>query len=193
MENNEIIAILEKTGALRSGHFRLTSGRHSDAYIQCARVQEQPALNNRLAKAALENLPEDIEFDSIVAPAVGGIVFGYAVASIAEKRFIWTERVEGTMTLRRGFAVLPGEKFLVSEDVVTTGGSVKEVIDLIEAAGGEIVGVVSMIYRGGEILFNAPFYPLIELATPSWDVSECALCNKGVEIDAPGSRNIAIK
>ncbi len=191
MEHAEIISILEETGALRTGHFKLTSGRHSDAYIQCARVQEHPTLNNMLAKASLENLPSDIAIDSIIAPAVGGIVFGYAVASVLEKRFIWTERVEGSMKLRRGFCINPGEKFLVCEDVVTTGGSVKEVIDVVEAAGGEVVGVVSLIYRGGDILFDAPFHPLIELATPSWDADECALCRQGIELDAPGSRSIA--
>lgn len=193
MEREEIVAILEKTGAVRQGHFKLTSGLHSDTYIQCARIQEFPVLNNQLAVEAVKNLPEDMQIDLVAAPAVGGIVFGYAVAAALEKRFIWSERVGGAMALRRNFIVNPGEKVLVCEDVVTTGGSVQELIDLIEGAGGVVVGVVSMIYRGGARAFDDPYYPLIEFATPSWDPEECALCKEGVEINSPGSRHIASK
>ncbi len=188
MERAEIIGILEETGAVRRGHFKLTSGRHSDTYIQCARIQEFPTINNKLAREAVAKLPEGTCIDLVAAPAVGGIVFGYAVAAALDKRFVWTERVDGTMTLRRSFVVNPGEKVLVCEDVVTTGGSVQEVVDIIEAAGATVVGVVSMIYRGGERKFDAPFYPLIELPTPSWDPEECMQCRDKVALDSPGSR-----
>ena len=190
MEREEILGILEETGSMRRGHFKLTSGRHSDTYIQCARIQEHPVLNNRLAAEAVKHLPQDTPIDLVAAPAVGGIVFGYAVAAALEKRFIWSERVDGTMALRRSFEVSPGEHVLVCEDVVTTGGSVQELIELIEAAGGIVVAVTSMIYRGGARKFDAPYYPLIELETPSWDPEACDLCSQGVAIDSPGSRHI---
>lgn len=193
MQKEEILEVLKETGAVRHGHFKLTSGRHSDTYIQCARIQEFPALNNQLAEVAVGKLPEDIEIDLVAAPAVGGIVFGYAVAAALNKRFIWSERVDGAMTLRRSFEVKPGEKVLICEDVVTTGGSVQELIELIEQNGGDIIGVVSMIDRGGSRKFDADYYPLIELPTPSWDVADCALCKQGVDVYSPGSRHVAAK
>ncbi|MDR2715413.1 MAG: orotate phosphoribosyltransferase [Coriobacteriaceae bacterium] len=190
MEREEVLAMLEETGAVRKGHFELTSGRHSDTYIQCARIQERPTLNNRLAAGAVELLPQGCEIDLVAAPAVGGIVFGYAVASALDRRFIWSERVGTAMTLRRSFEVRPGERVLVCEDVVTTGGSVQELIGLVEAAGGIVVAVTSLIYRGGERKFSAPYYPLIEMATPSWDPADCALCGQGRPLDSPGSRHL---
>lgn len=193
MEKSKIKDVLEKTGAVRHGHFKLTSGRHSDTYIQCARIQEFPTLNNQLAQEAVKSIPQNIDIDLVAAPAVGGIVFGYAVAAALDKRFIWSERVDGAMTLRRSFSVVPGEKVLICEDVVTTGGSVKELIDLIESHGGVVVAVVSMIDRGGERKFDNEYYPLIQLPTPSWDPEECELCKQGIDIDSPGSRHIAPK
>ncbi|MGI6105878.1 MAG: orotate phosphoribosyltransferase [Raoultibacter sp.] len=190
MERQEILEVLEQTGAVRRGHFKLTSGRHSDTYIQCARIQEYPTINNRLAEEAVKALPQEMEIDLVAAPAVGGIVFGYAVAAALEKRFIWSERVDGSMQLRRSFEVGEGEKVLICEDVVTTGGSVQDLIDLIEENGGVIVGVVSMIDRGGDRKFDDPYYPLIQLPTPSWEAEECALCKDGVELYSPGSRHI---
>lgn len=192
MQREEIINILEEVGSIRRGHFKLTSGRHSDTYIQCARIQEYPRTNNLLAEEAITRLPEGIEIDLVAAPAVGGIVFGYAVAAALDKRFIWSERVDGTMVLRRNFQVSPGEKVLVCEDVVTTGGSVQELIDLIEAEGGVVIGVVSMINRGGALKFDDPYYPLLDLPTPSWEEEECLMCKQGVEIYSPGSRHIAL-
>lgn len=193
MNKEEIIEVLEKTGAVKHGHFKLTSGRHSDTYIQCARIQEFPVLNNQLAEEAIKNLPEGMEIDLVAAPAVGGIVFGYAVAAALEKRFIWSERVDGAMTLRRNFHVNEGEKVLICEDVVTTGGSVKELIDLIIENGGIVVGVISMINRGGALKFDNDYYPLIDLPTPSWDPEQCSLCKNGEVIDSPGSRYIGPK
>lgn len=193
MQEEEIIEVLEEVGAVRKGHFRLTSGRHSDTYIQCARIQEFPTVNNRLAKEAVWHLPEGIEIDLVAAPAVGGIVFGYAVAAALDKRFIWSERVDGAMTFRRNFTLDKGERVLVCEDVVTTGGSVQELIDIIEELGGIVVGVVSMIDRGGARKFDDPYYPLIKLPAPSWDESECDLCKQGVEIYSPGSRHVVTK
>jgi len=187
MEREEILGILEETGTVRKGHFQLTSGRHSDTYLQCARIQERPVFNSRLAAEAVKRLPQGMRIDLVAAPAVGGIVFGYAVAEALETRFIWSERVDGAMAFRRSFEVNPGENVLVCEDVVTTGGSVQELVELVENAGGVVVAVASMIYRGGARKFTAPYYPLIELTAPSWDPADCELCKQGAPIDSPGS------
>lgn len=190
MSREAVISLLEETNAIRKGHFRLTSGRHSDTYVQCARVCEHPAVVGKLAAEAVSRIPKVEDIDVVIAPAVGGIVFGYAVAEALNKRFIFAERENGTMTLRRAFEITPGERVLVAEDVVTTGGSVAEVIAVAQACGGDVVGVVSLIDRGGEKRFDAPFFPLLELAVDSWDPGECALCADGVDIYAPGSRAI---
>jgi orotate phosphoribosyltransferase len=184
------LAALKDAQAILSGHFQLTSGRHSDTYIQCARVLEDPTLTNALAREIVARLPEDVQVDLVASPAVGGILFGFAVATALDRHLIFSERVEGKMRFRRSFEVPAGARVLVAEDVVTTGSSVKEVCDLVEAAGGIVVGVVSIIDRGGERMFEQPFYPLLELPTPSWDADRCELCAKGVKIYAPGSRNL---
>ena len=191
MNNEEIMDVLLKRHAVLKGHFQLTSGRHSDTYCQCARLCEYPKDTNLLAGEAVQRLPQDIEIDGVIAPAVGGLVFGYAIASALDKRFIFAERVNGAMTLRRAFEIMPGEKFLVAEDVVTTGGSVQEVIEVVEAAGGSVEGIVSLIDRGGDKKFSKPFYPLLALDITSWEASECSLCEEGVELYSPGSRRIA--
>jgi orotate phosphoribosyltransferase len=126
----------------------------------------------------------------VVAPAVGGIVFGYAVAQALGTRFIFAEREEGKMTLRRAFEIERGTRVLVAEDVVTTGGSVKEVVDVVREQGGEVVGVVSLIDRGGERKFDEPFYPLLPLEIESWDPLDCGLCADGVDLYSPGSRQL---
>ena len=177
MNNEEIMDVLLKRHAVLKGHFQLTSGRHSDTYCQCARLCEYPKDTNLLAGEAVQRLPQDIEIDGVIAPAVGGLVFGYAIASALDKRFIFAERVNGAMTLRRAFEIMPGEKFLVAEDVVTTGGSVE--------------GIVSLIDRGGDKKFSKPFYPLLALDITSWEASECSLCEEGVKLYSPGSRRIA--
>lgn len=191
MNREEILKTLTETGAVRHGHFQLTSGRHSDTYIQCARVLEDPTLTMELAKEAVSRLPQDGDIDLIASPAVGGILWGFAVAAVLDKKMIFSERQNGTMVFRRSFEVPQGARVLVCEDVVTTGGSVKEVCDLVEAAGGTVVAVVSMIDRGGERKFTQDFYPLIELPTPSWAPEDCELCEQGVEIYSPGSRRLA--
>jgi orotate phosphoribosyltransferase len=191
MNDQDIITALKETEAIRTGHFKLTSGRHSDTYIQCARVLEHPRLTNQLASEVVARLPKDIEIDLVASPAVGGILFGFAVAAALDAPLIFSERVEGKMEFRRAFEVPAGARVLVAEDVVTTGGSVKEVCDLVEQNGGIVVGVVSLIDRGGIPVFSAPFFPLLRFETPSWAPEECELCKQGVEIYAPGSRNLS--
>lgn len=190
MSAEEVRQVLEETGAIRSGHFQLTSGRHSDTYVQCARVLEHPSVTARLARATVTNIPDDVKVDLVVSPAVGGIVIGFAVALALDVRFIFAERQEGAMTLRRAFEINPGESVLVVEDVVTTGGSVKEVIDVVREAGGEVVGVVSLIDRGGDRKFSEPYWPLLPMSVASWDPEDCGLCAEGVELYSPGSRRL---
>jgi len=190
MTDEEIRELLVSTGAIRHGHFRLTSGRHSDTYIQCARVLEYPTLTMLLAEEAVTRLPADLQVDIVASPALGGILFGFAVASALDATMIFSERVDGAMVFRRSFEVPDGARILVVEDVVTTGGSVKEICDLIEADKGEVVGVVSMIDRADSICFDAPYYPLLRIKAPSWQPENCHLCQQGVEITSPGSRNL---
>ncbi len=190
MNDADILAALEETEAIRNGHFVLTSGRHSDTYIQCARVLEDPALTYRLAEEAVLRLPDDLEIDLVAAPAVGGILFGFAVADALGTKFIFSEREAGSMVFRRAFEIPQGAHVLVTEDVVTTGGSVKEVCDLVEQSGGEVAGVVALIDRGGARKFSQDFYPLLVHEAKSWPAEECMLCKEGVEVYSPGSRRL---
>ena len=191
MTDAEILDALRATEALRSGHFVLTSGRHSDSYVQCARILEDPLLTTRLAKTAVTRLPEGLEIDLVAAPAVGGLIFGFAVAQALGVKFIFSEREGGEMVFRRAFEVPPRSRVLVTEDVVTTGGSVAEVVRLVESAGGEVAGVVSLIDRGGERAFDAPYWPLLQLEVESWESASCSLCASGVPIYSPGSRRLS--
>ncbi|MDR2587143.1 MAG: orotate phosphoribosyltransferase [Coriobacteriales bacterium] len=161
--------------------------------MQCARVLEHPRLTNRLAAEAAARLPEGVQVDLVASPAVGGILFGFAVAAALDVPLIFSERVDGAMVFRRSFEVPRGARVLVVEDVVTTGGSVKEVCDLVAEQGGEVLGVVSLIDRGGTPIFEAPFYPLLRLVTPSWAPEDCVLCKQNIPLYAPGSRNLTQK
>jgi orotate phosphoribosyltransferase len=191
MTDEQILQALKGADAIRTGHFVLTSGRHSATYVQCARVLEDPALTTKLAQTAVERLPEGLDVDLVAAPAVGGLVIGFAVAQALGVKFIFSEREQGRMVFRRAFEVPAGARVLVVEDVVTTGGSVGEVIELVEAAGGEVVGVVSLIDRGGEKKFDSAFWPLLELQVESWDPESCSLCAADVPVYSPGSRRLS--
>lgn len=193
MTDEEILAVLDETGAIRHGHFKLTSGRHSDTYVQCARVMESPTTTVELAREAVRRLPDEVRdaVDLVASPAVGGITFGFAMGYALGCDFIFSERQEGKMVFRRSFEVPRGARVLVCEDVVTTGGSVKEVCDLVEAAGGEVVGVVSLIDRRTDRKFDAPFFPLLSFEVESWDPAQCPLCGAGSEPESLGSRNLA--
>lgn len=190
MDDLQVREALEEAHAVLGGHFVLTSGRHSDTYVQCARVLEDPATTTRLAAETVARLPEGLDIDLVAAPAVGGLVFGFAVAQALGARFIFAEREDGAMTFRRGFSVPEGARVLVAEDVVTTGGSVREVCDLVRRAGGVPVAVVSLIDRGGTPVFDEPFHPLLSLEVASWPADACALCDAGVPTYSPGSRRL---
>ncbi|HEY5467811.1 MAG TPA: orotate phosphoribosyltransferase [Coriobacteriia bacterium] len=190
MTEPEVLAALEDAHAIMTGHFRLTSGRHSDRYVQCARVLEDPALVTRLAHAMVDRLGER-RVDLVASPAVGGIVIGFAVAQALGVKFIFSERQDGKMIFRRAFEVPQGARVLVVEDVVTTGGSVAEVIELVREAGGSPVAVASLIDRGGPKAFDVELFPLLRLKVESWEAATCSLCQSGVPVYAPGSRALA--
>ena len=191
MDDSQILDAFKQCDALRKGHFVLTSGLHSDSYIQCARVLEHPGLTNQLAREAVSRLPGDLAIDMVASPAVGGILYGFAVAAALDTSLVFSERVEGRMTLRRSFVIPEGARVLIAEDVVTTGGSVKELIALVNDSGAVPAAVISMVDRGKTPDFGCPYYPLITIDTPSWRMEDCNLCKEDVKIESLGSRNHA--
>ncbi len=195
MNPAEVVEVLEKKGALLRGHFELTSGRHSDVFVQKFRVLEHPRLAQRFGDSLAALFERD--FAVVAAPAVGAVVLGFTTALAADARSIFAERVDGEMTFRRGFHVAPRERVLVVEDVVTTGGSAREVVDLVKRAGGEVVGVGALLDRrdpsraDGEAAVGAPLRALARLQVESWDRSECPLCASNEALEDPGSRRLS--
>ncbi len=187
MNQEEVLEVFKETNVLQEGHFKLSSGLHSDRYLQCAQVLQHPVEAQKLAKALAEKFAEEI--DVVVGPALGGVTLSYAVGLALETRTIFTERKNGEMTLRRGFQLNPGEKVLIVDDVLTTGGSVKEVIDVISEFDIEIAGIATLVDRSGdEVEFSYPIKSLLEVDVKTYQPEECPLCKKGVEINKPGSK-----
>ncbi len=184
----DLPALLSETGALLSGHFRLSSGLHSPGYVQCALLLEHPR-NARAIGEALASKLSAMKPAKIVAPALGGVIIGYTVAEALGLPSIFTERKDGAMTLRRGFRIKPDEAVVIVEDVVTTGKSTRETAAVVERLGGRVVGFASILNRSGTPNpFDAPFEALMELNLETYDEAECPLCARGVALDAPGSR-----
>jgi len=194
MTPDEVLAMLETTGAVQRGHFRLASGLHSDLYAQKFRVLERPQLARDLGAAMAEAF--DCAFDVVASPAVGAVILGFTTALAADARFIFTERVGGSMAFRRDFVVEPGERVLVVEDVVTTGGSVKEVLDLLGQTEARVVGVGALIdrtNRGSAPDFGVPLRALLRLDAPAWEEADCPLCSAGRPFTEPGSGRTAAR
>ena len=190
LSSEEIIQIFKKTKALLEGHFLLTSGLHSNTYFQCAKVFQYPWHAEKLCQKIASHFM-DKKIDMVVAPAVGGIVVGQEIARLLKVRSIFTERVEGKMSLRRGFSICENERILVSEDVTTTGGSVKEVIDVIRQSKAQVVAVTSIVDRsGGKIDFGVPYYSLLEMHVKNYSKEICPLCKAGSDPIKPGSRGL---
>ena len=187
MNQEEARALLEESGALLAGHFLLSSGRHSDRYVEKARVLERPDAVVRLA-GEMASWHQRIE--TVVSPAVGAIALGFAVALEAGARFVFAEREEGRMALRRGFVLAPGERVLVVEDVITTGASAGEVFELVSGLGADALGVAALVDRS-QSAPGLPLRALVRLEAVSWAPDECPLCREGVPFDAPGSRHVA--
>lgn len=188
MKTIEIEELLQKSGALRSGHFRLSSGLHSPAYVQCALLLEHPATAARVGRALAERIAP-MSPRRIVAPALGGLIIGFTVAQALDLPLIFTERKEGVMTLRRGFSLGEATRTVIVEDVVTTGKSTRETAEVIRSEGGEVAGFAAILNRSGHgNPFDGPFAFLQEMNLETWPESECPLCDGGVPLDAPGSR-----
>jgi len=190
MEQKQILEIFNQTKAILKGHFVLTSGRHSDTYMQCAKLFVYPDKAEQIC-AALCNKLKEINIDYVVSPAVGGIIMGYQVAKLLNKPNLFFERQDGKMTLRRGFELPQGSNVLVVEDVVTTGGSVKEVITQVESMGGKVAAVASIVDRsGGNVNFGKKFVSLLSMEIISYSEQDCPLCKQGLQAYKPGSRDL---
>ncbi len=194
LSNEEITEIFKTSGALLEGHFVLTSGLHSPRYLQCAAVLQYPWHCESLAhQLAQEFAASDVGV--VASPAVGGIVLGQEVARSLKVRAVFAERQEGAMTFRRGFVIEPGERVLVVEDVVTTGGSVSEIIAAVGKAGGVAVGVGALVDRSSgdgseDGLFDVPFRALLSMEVPTYEPGRCPLCDAGSPAVKPGSRSL---
>lgn len=185
---NDFLEHFRNTGALLEGHFLLSSGLHSPNYLQCALALQQPSDAINFGRAIAERfLGSGIQ--TVAAPAIGGLVIGFAVAAALNVRFIWTERQDRAMTLRRGFTLDPGETVLVVEDVITTGGSTRECIAAIESNGGKVVAAASIIDRSnGSADVGVPRISLVEMDVPVYEADICPMCSAGSEAYKPGSR-----
>ena len=181
-------SVFEETGVLQTGHFRLTSGRHSDRYMQCARLFERADKAELLCRD-LANRFADTAVDVVVGPAVGAVQMAYEVSRHLRCRNLFAEREEGVLRFRRGFHLDPGCRVLVVEDAVTTGGTVKELIELVRGTGAIVVGVGAIVDRsGGKTDFGVPLHACLKVNIPSWLPEDCALCAAGQPITKPGSR-----
>ena len=190
MDTDRLLSIFRETGALLEGHFLLTSGLHSNQYFQCAKVLQYPRYCEMLCSEIAGGFASR-RIDSVIAPALGGIVVGQEVGRQLGVRTMFTERKDGTMQLRRGFAISGAERVLVCEDVVTTGGSVREVLEIVRAAGAVVVGVGSIVDRsGGTVRFDAEEgqVAVMTLQAVTYKPEACPLCAQGTPAIKPGSR-----
>ena len=192
MTNDEVLAVFRRSGALLEGHFRLTSGLHSPRYLQCARVLMDPAQATALGEALASALRAHVGAvtpSAVVAPAIGGILVAHEVARGLRCLGLFTERQDGVMSLRRGFALEPGQPVVVVEDVITTGGSTREVIDAVTALGARVLAVGSLVDRsGGQAELGVPRTSLLTVDAPTYTAEACPLCAAGSRAEKPGSR-----
>lgn len=186
----DCIEILRDTGAVLEGHFLLTSGRHSDRFIQCAQVLQYPDKAKELCQRLAEQF-HDFDVETVIGPAVGGIIVAYEVARHLNARAIYADKKEGNLVLGRGFRFRPGERTLVVEDVTTTGGSVKKVVDIVRENGGKTVGVGVLVDRtAGKIEYPVPSRSVVQLQVESYLSEECPLCKKGIPLMDPDTRRL---
>jgi len=191
VNQEQVLAEFRSSGALLEGHFKLSSGRHSGHYLQCARVLMNPARAARIAEAVVAGLPADVRaaVDVVVSPAMGGIIIGHEVGRALGKDALFLERPEGVFHLRRGFALAKGAKVLMVEDVVTTGLSSREAIAAVAREGGEVIAECAIIDRScGSVDLGVPFYPLLAIDFPTYDENDIPASLAAVEVTKPGSR-----
>jgi orotate phosphoribosyltransferase len=188
----DLLSLLKERSALLEGHFRLSSGLHSSQYLQCARVLMDPKLATKLGAdlaAALRDVPGADKPGAVVAPAIGGILVAHELARALGCRALFAERQEGIMLLRRGFTLEPGESVVVAEDVITTGGSTREVIDAVRTRGAKVLAVGCVVDRsGGAAELGVPLRSLLALDIPTYPPATCPMCAKGSRPEMPGSR-----
>ena len=190
MTERQILKIFKKTGALLQGHFELSSGLHSSGYLQCALILQDPKIAGKLCSLLASKFKKDNP-NIVVAPALGGVIVSYEVARALGVKGIFTERKEGKMCLRRGFSLSKSDRVLVVEDVVTTGKSTKEVLDVVKSYGAHIVGVGCIADRSNnQIKFDVKFKSLIQIDIPAFKADKCRLCKDGIPLLQPGSRKI---
>ncbi len=190
LTKEQVLDILKEKQAVLEGHFLLTSGRHSDRYVQCAKLFQYADVSEIICKELAAQFAGE-KIDLVVGPALGGVIMAYEMGRQLGVKNIFAERENGKMTLRRGFKVEKGERALVCEDVVTTGGSVREVIALLQEAGAEVVGVGSVVDRSnGKVDFGVPFHAVLSMEVVSYEPDDCPLCKKGIPAVKPGSRNL---
>ena len=190
MSRDDYLNIFRETGALLEGHFVLTSGRHSPSYFQCAKVLQYPHYLSMFSQKISDHF-ESLDIDTVISPAVGGIVIGTDVGRVMGKRTIFAERENGKMTLRRGFTIKPGEKVLVVEDVITTGGSVKEVMNVVDAFGGIVMGVAVIVDRSnGTVVLHKNQFSLVTMEVLSYEESKIPKALEAIPTTKPGSRSL---
>ena len=191
MTDIDVIQKFKESGALLEGHFLLSSGLHSPVYLQCAIALQQTKDAAAFGEAIAARLSSD-QIETVASPAIGGLVIGYEVARQLGRRFIWTERENGQMTLRRGFTLRPAERVVVIEDVITTGGSTRETIDALRNAGANVVAAASIIDRsGGQADVGVPRFSLATLTVAAVPHERCEACRHGDQVVKPGSRSAA--
>lgn len=189
MNNETVMNHLRESGAFLEGHFLLSSGLHSPAYVQCALLLQEPGRAG-LVCSGLADIWREERPDVVVGPALGGILVAYELARSLGARALFTEREEGVMTFRRGFTLTEGEKVLVAEDIVTTGKSAKEAVEAVRKAGGDVIGVAAIGDRNGGNPFDVPFRALINLEFPTYQAEDCPLCAEVGAPVKPGSRKM---
>jgi orotate phosphoribosyltransferase len=190
MTRDDLLDLFRRSGALLEGHFRLSSGLHSGGYLQCALVLQHPADATRLGRAIAEQVA-DLGPTVVLSPALGGIIIGHEVARALGVRSLFAERQDGALTLRRGFVLGDSERVLVVEDVLTTGGSTRETMQVAVATGGHVIGAAAVIDRsGGTVRFDVPFVSLARVDLPTYEPDACPLCARGVAVVKPGSRPV---
>ncbi|MDI3507856.1 MAG: orotate phosphoribosyltransferase [Clostridiales bacterium] len=192
LTKEQVTDILNKTGVLLNGHFLLTSGRHSDRYMQCAKLFQYPEYSELVCKSLAEGFSDE-KVDLVIGPAIGGIIIAYELARQLDAKAIFAEREDGVMTLRRGFEIPAVARVVVAEDVTTTGGSVKEVIELVKQSQAELAGVAVVVDRSnGNVDFGTKLCAAIAMDIPSYEPSECPLCKDGIPVVKPGSRKFRV-
>lgn len=190
MTRDELLGLFRRSGALLEGHFRLTSGLHSSGYLQCALVLQYPEHAEALGRAIADRT-RDLRATVVLSPALGGVVIGQEVGRALGVRAMFAERQDAALTLRRGFALDGSDRVLVVEDVLTTGGSTRETMQVARTAGATVVGAASIVDRGGgKVSFGVPFAALLDIALPTYDPDRCPLCAQGLAVVKPGSRPV---